>query len=655
MKAFPHLFEPMALRGHTVRNRLFFPAHGTSLGKDGKVADSLIAYHEARAEGGAGMIIVEGMSMHPSFDIRSGYLLAADPEVVPGFRQLSDAVHCHDTVLLGQLFHPGAAMRSTLDGSRRPALSSSAIPFERYSLMPNPASHAEIADLTGGYALAAGHIVEGGMDGVEILASMGYLVAQFLNPRTNIRDDRYGGSLENRMRFLMEILEAARARIGPDPVLGVRISDGDDTPDAMDAGDVLEVCQVLEQRGLVDYINVIGGNTRTARGWIEVVPPMTTPHGHVAGHAAVLKRNLSLPVLVGGRINQPQLAEEIVASGQADMVGTVRAMIADPRFAAKAQAGQPDDIRACIACNQACMGHRLQYFPVSCIQHPETGRETIYSHDKTPAPHRRSVMVVGGGPAGMKAAAVLAERGHYVVLHEQNGQLGGQALLAQALPGRDEFGGIVTNLTREMKRFGVRVERNSTVTVAEISAAAPDAVVVATGGEPYRPEIEGEEDAHVVEAWSVIRGEANVGGSVVIADWKNDWIGVGLAEKLARDGCRVRLAVTGIVPGQNLQDAVRDRANGELSRLGVEVIPYARIFGADSDTVYLQHTVTDEPIICDAVETLVLSQGTQRVSSLANALRDWSGKVHVIGDALSPRTAEEAVLEGLKAGMEIEA
>ena len=653
MPSFPHLFRPIEIRGHTIRNRLFFPPHGTSLGENGRVTDALIAYHEARAQGGAGMIIVEGMSLHPSFDLSAGYLLAGEPGIVPGMQRLADAVHDHGCTILGQLFHPGAAVRATADGARRPAYSSSAVPFERYSLMPTPAPPALLAELVDAYARAAGHLVEGGLDGVEILASMGYLIAQFLNPGFNRRDDAYGGSLENRMRFLVEILTAARARIGPVPILGVRISDADATPGAMESGEVLEICQVLEDRGLVDYINVIGGNTRTARGWIDVVPPMTTEPGHVAASAGALREHLSLPVLVAGRINQPHLAEDIVATGQADMVGLARGMIADPMFAAKAEAGRVDDIRSCIACNQACFGHRLQYHVVSCIQHPETGRELAFGHIKPPASQSKTVWVAGGGPAGMKAAAVLAERGHTVTLYEATTRLGGQTLLAQALPGRAEFGGIVTNLVREMELAGVNVEHGMAVTAAAVRDAAPDAVVIATGGRPYRPQVEGEDEAHVVESWSVIRGEANVGRSVLIADWKNDWIGLGIAENLARDGCHVRLAVTGMVPGQTIQDAVRDHWIGQLSRLGVEIITYARLFGADRDTVYLQHTVTDDPIVCDDVETLVLCQGTSSNTALVDDLAGWPGEVHVIGDALSPRTAEEAVLDGLKVGMAI--
>ncbi len=650
---FPHLFQPLEIRGHFIRNRLFFPPHGTSLGDNGRVSDDLIAYHVARARGGAGMIILEGMSMHASFEVPSSYILAGNPDSVPGFGRLSHALHREGCKVLGQLFHPGAATRVSLDGTRLPALSASAMTFERYSIISSSVTEDFIKDLTRGYARAAGHMIEGGLDGVEILASMGYLIAQFLNPATNRRQDRYGGSRENRLRLLVDILAAVRAAIGDAPLIGVRISDGDTTPDAMDSAEILEICRALESAGLVDYISVIGGSIASARGWIEVFPHMAIPQAHVAGHAANLKRSLGVPVFVAGRINQPQIAETILADGDADMVGAVRAMIADPFFAAKAAEGRVEDIRACIACNQACVGHRLRNFPVSCIQHPETGRERRFGHVKERAGQSLSVIVAGGGPGGMKAAATAAERGHDVTLHEAGSRLGGQALLAQALPGREEFGGLVTNFSRELELAGARVVLNSRVTADLVRKERPDAIVIATGGVPLHPSIEGGEDGHVVLAGDVIAGRANVGNSVVIADWRNDWVGPGVAEKLARDGCRVRLVVTGSVPGETLPDGVRDHWVGALHGLGVAMIPYARLAGIDSGTAFLQHTVTDEVIELEEMETLVVSQGMVSDTSLIRSLDGWQGEVHVIGDAVSPRTAEEAVLEGLRAGMAI--
>jgi NADPH-dependent 2,4-dienoyl-CoA reductase/sulfur reductase-like enzyme len=241
----------------------------------------------------------------------------------------------------------------------------------------------------------------------------------------------------------------------------------------------------------------------------HIVPPMLVETGYVAPFAAAVKARVSKPVFVAGRINQPQTAEQILASGQADMCGMTRAMIADPEMANKARTGHGDDIRACIACNQACIGRMQAGYSISCIQHPETGRELIYG-DITPAEHPRRVMVVGGGPGGMKAAMVASRRGHQVTLYEKSARLGGQVLLAQLLPGRAEFGGLVTNFEREIELAGVEVIKRTEVTPELVAEQAPEAIILATGARPYVPAIEGMAEGHVVDAWQVIRGEANV-------------------------------------------------------------------------------------------------------------------------------------------------
>jgi NADPH-dependent 2,4-dienoyl-CoA reductase/sulfur reductase-like enzyme len=253
----------------------------------------------------------------------------------------------------------------------------------------------------------------------------------------------------------------------------------------------------------------------------------------------------------------------------------------------------------------------------------------------------------------MKAAAVAAERGHDVTLYEAAPQLGGQALLAQLLPGRAEFGGIVVNLAHEMALAGVRVVKGTRVDAARVRREAPDAVVIATGARPRHPALEGSDGQHVVDAWQVLKGEANVGSSVVVADWRCDWIGVGIAEKLARDGCHVRLCVNGIVAGQRLPLYVRDSWIGILHKLGVEIVPYVRLFGADADSVYFQHMTSGEPVVFDKIDTLVTSLGHESVAELADSLTDYDGEVHLIGDCLAPRTAEEAVLEGLKVATQL--
>ena len=652
MSQFPHLSSPLRLRGCEVKNRMFFAPHGTSMVEDGKVGEKLVAYHESRAAGGVGMIITEGMSPHPTFDDPKRYISASDSAVIPGFKELARRCHHHDTKVLAQLFHAGGSARASLDGSRRVVFAPSAIPHQRYGSTPVPASNDLVWEWVESYGQSASNCAAGDLDGIEVLASMGYLIAQFLNPRFNQREDEFGGSFENRLRFLCEVLKRIRECVGEDLPVGIRISADELVDTGLTPEEVLEICITLDERQLVDYISVIAGSTAKASGWIHVFPPMTIPHAYLAEHSAVIKSRISAPVFVTGRINQPQMVAQILASGQADMVGAVRAMICDPAFVGKSLAGRSEDVRACIGCNQACVGHRLNYYPVSCIQHPESGRELLYG-ERSPAKSPRVVCVVGGGPAGMKAAAVAAERGHAVTLYESSNRLGGQTRLAQMLPGRAEFGGVITNLSRELMLANVNPVMSTSFNAVLASERQPDVVIIATGSLPRRPELALDDAAHVVDAGAVINGEANVGASVVVADWVGDWIGLGVAEQLARAGCHVRLVTNAAVAGATVQDVVRDQWIGELHKLGVEMMPYASLYGADEDTAYFTHIVSGEPIVLENNETLVLAQGHAPVNQLCAELESYPGEVRVIGDALSPRTVEEAVLEGLKAGTEI--
>ena len=643
-QSLPHLFSPIRIRGLEIRNRILSTGHDTTLITGGVPNDALIAYHEARAKGGAGLIISQAAGVHETAKYTSHVLMASE-ESVPGYRRMAEAVHKHGCKLFGQLFHPGREIMESQDGSMPVAYAPSAVPNERFHVMPRPMSKAMINEVVKGYGESAARLRGAGLDGLEIVASHGYLPAQFLNPRVNLRTDEYGGSFENRLRFLREVIASVRAHVDDAAVVGLRISGDEKDFDGLQESESFEAIVALDP--LIDYVNIIAGSSAGFGAAVHIAPPMAIANAYVAPFAAAVKAKVKTTVFVAGRINQPQDGEKIIASGQADMVGMTRAMICDPEMPGKAEAGRLDDIRACIACNQACIGHFHLGYPISCIQHPETGRELKYG-TLTKAAKRKKVMVVGGGPGGMKAAAVAAARGHDVTLYEASERLGGQALLAQALPGRAEFGGIVTNLSREMELAGAKVVTRQKVTQDFVAQQKPDAIIVATGAKPRPAEIEGLETGHVVNAWQVIRNEVNVGPSVVIADWRCDWIGMGIAEMLARQGCRVRLCVDGYMAGQRIHQYVRDHWVGQLHKLGVEIVPYARVYGVDGNTIYFQHATSGEPIIFEEVDTLVASLGHHRVAELEDELAGWSGDVHLIGDCVTPRTAEEAVLEGLK-------
>lgn len=629
---FPHLFSPLEIRGKRLKNRIMSSGHDTSMPTDNLVNEPLVAYHRARARGGAGLIVMQVAGVHDSARYTSHVLMATDDACIPGYRRVAEACHAEGCVVLSQIFHPGREIMESADGLLAVAYSASASPNERFRVMPRELDQPLIDEIVAGYAAAARRLHQAGLDGVEVVASHGYLPAQFLNPRVNRRTDGYNGDLDARLRFLREVLAAVRAATSEDFIVGLRLSADERDPEGLSESESLQAAEAVQ--GELDYLHIVAGTSASLGGAIHIVPPMAIEPAYLAREAGTFKARLAIPLFVTGRINQPQEAEAILARGQADVCGMTRALICDPQMPNKAEAGRSDDVRACIACNQACIGHFHRGYPISCIQHPETGRELTYATPNPPS-RRKRVLVAGGGPAGMKAAAVAAQRGHEVVLCEAGAQLGGQVNLAQLLPRRAEFGGASTNLQREMQLAGVEVRRNTPVDRALVERERPDLVIVATGAEPYWPPFERGGELQVVDAWQVLRGEVRVGRSVLVTDWRGDWIGPGIAEKLVREGHQVRLAVNGTHCGESLPLYVRDQLAGELHRLGIPVTPYARLYGCDDTTVYMQHSASGEAMLFEEVDTLVLCQGHQPVDRLADSLHGLA-EVLRIGDCLAP-------------------
>ena len=642
--AFPHLFEPLQIRGKRLKNRIMSSGHDTSMPTDNLVNEQLIAYHRARAEGGVGLIVLQVAGVHDSARYTSHVLMATDDACIDGYRRLAETCHAHGTVVLSQIFHPGREIMESADGLLAVAYAPSAVPNERFRVMPRALDQDMIDEIIQGYADAARRLHQAGLDGVELVASHGYLPAQFINPRVNRRSDGYNGELEQRLRFIREILGAMRASTDAEFIIGLRISADERDPEGLTEDESLAAVQLLQ--GQLDYVHIVAGTSASLGGAVHIVPPMAVEAAYLAREAGTFKAGLSIPLFVTGRINQPQEAEAIIAKGQADVCGMTRALICDPQMPNKSDSGRAEDVRACIACNQACIGHFHKGLPISCIQHPETGRELLYGQPK-PSARGKRILVVGGGPAGMKAAAVAAQRGHRVTLYEASAQLGGQIQLAQLLPRRSEFGGASTNLQREMQLAGVEVVRNTRVDRALIEREKPDHVIIATGAQPYWPNFERGGDLQVVDAWQVLRDEVQLGRSVVVADWRCDWIGPGIAERLVRAGHQVQLAVNGTHCGESLPLYVRDQMAGELHKLAIPIIPYARLYGCDDSTVYLQHTASGEPMLLENVDSLVLCQGHQSVDDLGEQLKGLV-EFRRIGDCLAPRTVEEAIHEGLK-------
>jgi 2,4-dienoyl-CoA reductase (NADPH2) len=640
-----HLFTPLRIGPITIANRIVFAAHLTNYAtEDGLPSDQHAAYYAARAAGGAGLIITEEHSTHPTDWPYEKLIHGFHPEVIPGYRRITDAVHAHGVPILAQINHNGGQASSMY--TRLPVWAPSPVPDPLFREVPKAVDDGEIAEIVAGYALVAGHCVDGGFDGIELQCSHSSIVRGFLSPATNRRTDGYGGTLPNRARLLLEIVAAVRGAIGTGRVLGVRLCGDELIEGGTTIEDAVAVARMVCERGTVDYINTSIGVATATLFMIEA--SMQIPPGYSMFIPSAIRDAVDVPVVGVGRFKDPLQADRALREGLCDLVGVVRGQIADADFAAKARAGHAVDIRSCLSCNQECVGRMGLNRWLGCIENPRTGREAQPA--PPPASSSRRVTIVGGGPAGLQAAVTAAERGHRVTLYERGPRLGGQVPAAAGVPSRAELLDLTRNLIARVRGLGIDVRLGVEADADIVRETDPDAVIVATGARPSRPWWAGDLSG-VVDVRDVLEGRVAPSGDVVVVDELGFHQATSVAELLADRGCQVEIVTNGMVVGQDLGITLdlemwNVRAQAKGIRQATDLVPLGAAAGDGSRIeLHLQHHPTgeDRNRSCDWV---VCCLHQEPEDGLWHALKASAFSVHRIGDCLAPRRAHAAVVEG---------
>jgi 2,4-dienoyl-CoA reductase-like NADH-dependent reductase (Old Yellow Enzyme family) len=621
-----------------LRNRVVSTSHQTSLVHDHLPTDELLAYHEARARGGVGTIFLEATAVHPSGLLTPHTVGGFLPEIVAAYRRLGERLHPHDTKLMVQLFHGGREQISS--APRAPAVAPSAIPSLRFKSEPRALTISEIEGLIAGYATAARLATEGGVDGLELSMSHGYLPGQFLSPLSNRRGDGFDGSLGARMRFSVEVLQAVRAAAGPAIVIGARLSADELIPGGLGVRDCAEIAGRLHADGLVDFVSLVLGHSAHPAASTWIAPPPPVARVAIAPAAAAIRAAVpGLTLLATTRVVTLADAQRLIDDGTADLVGMTRALIADPGLVAKSTAGRTAEVIECVGCNQSCIGHYHAGVPIGCAVNARTGRELTLTAARAAA---AAVLVIGGGPAGAAAAIEAAGAGADVTLVERADATGGQLRLAGLAPAHAETWEIYRRSTAaRLQAAGVSVRLGVDGDVE--LAARFELVVLATGARPYAPGLDLGATA-TIQAWDAIADPEAVDGPALVADWGGGWEGLDAAERLAVAGLQVTLACAGTVPGETLHQYQRNLYLARLDELGVRILHHHEL----ADGPVLRHVFSGRASPLPPLATVVLAQGRQPVDELWSELQTHPGAIRA-GDVLGPRTLEEAVLEGTMA------
>lgn len=644
---YSHVLSPIRIMNIDIPNRIVRAAHGTGLGSGGVIGPDLIAYHEARARGQVGLTILEVASVHPT----AGGIVAWNDSILAGYSALLKVLRGYPMKVFQQLFHGG---RQFVPPDGGPPWTSTSIPSPVTGAIPIEMTKVQIDEMVAGFAAAAARVVKGGLDGVEIHGGHGYLVAQFLSPYTNHREDEYGGSFENRLRFLREILEACRREVKGAIPVGVRISADEQIEGGMTVADATRIAQTLERDGLIDFLDVTLGSLMN---YTKVIGGNDEPLGYELPFSVPVARAVKVPTILVGRIKSLEHADRIVAAGDADMVAMVRATIADPDLVAKAARGEVDTIRPCLGCNQGCVGRyggRL-----GCTVNAEVGRE---AHLPAPSAGRKSVVVVGAGPAGMESARVAARRGHNVIVFEAAHEVGGQMRYARRAPLRSEMGEIIDWMWAELQRLGVDVRLGTEATVESVLACKPEAVIVAAGSVPRRDGFEiaspltplqGVDLPHVKSSWEVFDGNGVGARNAVVYDEIGHYEAIAVAEQLLDRGAHVTFVtrlprMAPLLEPMRMEGTVKRR----LMPRDFELVVDTRLACIEPGWVSLG-SLYGGPSRRTPADVVILVGANRPVRDLADSLRGSVPSVELAGDALGPRFLQVAIADGWRAASKI--